>query len=88
VSLRRAEERCAVVVAEQEAEAVQVLAQLAGAVGGVAGEVFQRCAKAGGVTGQPAAEELQQLSELGGIAASSLTSSGTGHAPLFGAPGA
>jgi hypothetical protein len=43
---RRAEEGFAVVAAEEEGEAVQVLAQLADVVGGVADECFQRRAEA------------------------------------------
>jgi hypothetical protein len=54
-----AEQGLAVVAAEQEDEPVQVLAQLADVVGGVADELFQRGAEAGGVAGQPLAEELQ-----------------------------
>src|SRR5690349_22339980 len=56
-----------VAAAEQEGEPVQVLAQLTGAIGGVADEFFQRCAEAARVTGKPAGEELQQLSEFGRV---------------------
>ena len=45
--------------------AVQVLAQLAGVVGRVADEVFQRRAEAAGITVQPVGEELQHLRQLG-----------------------
>jgi hypothetical protein len=47
---------------------VQVLAQLAGAVGGVAGELFRRCGQTGGVMAEPAGEQLQVLGELGRVA--------------------
>ena len=57
----------AVAAAEQEDEPLQVLAQLADAVGGMAYEVFQAGAKPGGIAGQPLAEELQQLGEFGGV---------------------
>ena len=50
----------AVVAAEQEDEPVQVLAQLADVVCGVAHIVGQRGAELAGVAGQLAAEELQQ----------------------------
>jgi hypothetical protein len=49
-----AEERPAVAAAEQEGEAVQVVLELRGAVGGVANVVQQRCGKAAGVAGEPA----------------------------------
>ena len=62
-----AEQGLAVVAAEQEDEPVQVLAQLAGVVGGVADELFQQGAEAPPVAGQPPAQELQQLGELGRV---------------------
>jgi hypothetical protein len=58
-----AEQGLAVVAAEQEDEPVQVLAQLADVVCGVADELFQGGAEAAGIAGQPLAEELQQLGE-------------------------
>jgi hypothetical protein len=57
----------AVVAAEQEGEPVQVLAQFADVVGGVADELLQGGAEAAPVAGQPLAEELQQLGELGRV---------------------
>ena len=54
----RAEGLLAVAAAEQEDEPLQVAVQLLDAVGGVAGEFFQRCGEAGGVAGEPLAEEL------------------------------
>ena len=56
-----------VVAAEQEGEPVQVLAQLADVVGGVADELPQGGAEAAGIAGQPACQELQQLGELGRV---------------------
>lgn len=53
--------RLAVAAAEQEVEAVQVIAQLGGAVGGMAGEAGQRCAGAGGIAGEPVGEEQPSL---------------------------
>ena len=47
--------------AEQEGEPVQVLAQLAGVVGGVADEVFQRPDQQAGVSAEPVGEELQPV---------------------------
>jgi hypothetical protein len=64
-----AEQGLAVVAAEQEGEPVQILAQLAGVVCGVTGELFQGRAEAAPVAGQPPAEELQQLGELSGAGA-------------------
>ena len=55
-----AEQGLAVVAAEQEGEPVQVLAQLADVVCGVAHTVGQRGAEPAGVAGQLAAEESQQ----------------------------
>ena len=46
---------------------MQVLAQLAGVVGGMADEVFKRCAEAAGVTLEPVGEELQHLRQLGSV---------------------
>jgi hypothetical protein len=63
-----AEQRFAVAVAEQEDKALQVLAQLLDAVGGVADELVERGAQTGRVAGQPFAEELQHLRELGRLA--------------------
>ena len=63
-SRRWAEEGFAIAAAEQEGKALQVLAQLRDAVGGMADELFQRWAQAAGVAGQPLAEELQQFREL------------------------
>jgi hypothetical protein len=60
-----AEERLAVAAAEQEGEALQVVAELGDVRGGVAGELFQGGGEAGGVAGQPAGEELQHFGELG-----------------------
>ena len=62
-----AEQGLAVVAAEQEGEPVQILAQLADVVGGVADELFQGGAEAARIAGQPPAEELQQLGELGRV---------------------
>jgi hypothetical protein len=47
----RAEERFSVAAAEQEDKALQVGVQVLEAIGGVAGELFQRGAEAGGVAG-------------------------------------
>ena len=69
-----AEQFLAVGAAEEEGEAVQVLAELGRAVGGVADEVEQRCCEAGGVAGEPAGDELEGLGELdrvGGVDAGS-----------------
>jgi hypothetical protein len=52
--LWRAEEGFAVAAAEQENEPAQVSAQLAGVVGRVADEVFQRRAEAAGIALEPA----------------------------------
>jgi hypothetical protein len=60
-----AEQVLAVAAAEQEDEALQILAQLREAVSGVADELFQRWAEAAWVVGQPVAEELQRLGEFG-----------------------
>jgi hypothetical protein len=65
VTAGRAEERLAVVAAEQEGEAIQVAAQVRGAVSGIADEAGQRYPEAVGVAAEPVAEELQELSELG-----------------------
>ena len=46
-----------VAAAEQEDEAVQVVAQVLDAVAGVADELLQRCAEAAGVAGQPLARK-------------------------------
>ena len=61
------EQRLAVVTAEQEREPVQVLAQLAEVVCGVADELFRGGAEAAGIAGQPLGQELQQFGELGGV---------------------
>jgi hypothetical protein len=45
----------------------KVLAQLRGAVGGIADITGQRRAEPGGVAGRPAGEELQQFGELGSV---------------------
>ena len=68
-SLRRAgaEQGLAVIAAEQEGKPVQVLAQLADVVGGVADELFQGGAQAAGVAGQPLSQELQQFGEFGRV---------------------
>ena len=42
-------------------------AQLRGAVGGVADELFQAGAQAAGVAGQPLGQELQQFGEFGRV---------------------
>ena len=63
-----AEQGLAVASAEQEHEPLQVLAQLADVIGGVANEVLQGGAEAGGIAGQPFTEELQHLGQLGRIA--------------------
>jgi hypothetical protein len=47
-----AEEWLTVAAAEQEDESFQILAQLADAIGGMAGELFEGGAEAAGVTGQ------------------------------------
>lgn len=57
----------AVAAAEQEDEAVDVVAQVLDAVGGVADKLFQRCAEAAGVAGQPLTEEGHHLGEFSGI---------------------
>jgi hypothetical protein len=69
----RPEERLAIGAAEQEDEALQILAQLREAVSGVADELFQRWAEAAWVVGQPVAEELQHLGEFGGYLQPQLT---------------
>ena len=56
-----AEEGPAITAADQEDEPFQVAAELAKAVAGVAGELFQGSAEPGRVTGQPAGKELQHL---------------------------
>jgi hypothetical protein len=63
----RAGQGLAVVGAEQEGEPVQVLAQLAEVVCGVADELFRGGAEAAGIAGQPLGQELQQFGELGGV---------------------
>jgi hypothetical protein len=53
--------------AGQEGEALQVIAQLVEAVGGMAGELFLRCGRTCAIAGQPAREKLLYFSEFGGI---------------------
>jgi hypothetical protein len=55
--LAGAEQWFAVIAAEKEGEAVQVLAELLGAVGGMADEGEQRGGQAIGVAGEPADDE-------------------------------
>jgi hypothetical protein len=64
---RKAGQRLAVAATEQEDEPLQVLAQLADVIGGVAGELCQRGGQAGGVAVKPAGEELQHFREFGGV---------------------
>jgi hypothetical protein len=70
----RAEERFTVTAAEQEDEPVQVIAQLAGVVGEVAGEAFERCAEAGGIAGDQSAMNCGSSASSAASAALRVTS--------------
>ena len=60
----RADQGLAVAAAGQEGEALQVIAQLVEAVGGMAGELFQRCGQADGIAGQPGPSQTGPMPEL------------------------
>ena len=67
------EERLAVAAAQQEDEAGQIVVQLLGAVGGVAGESFKRGLQVFAVAAESVAEELQYLGQFGGVSRGRVT---------------